>query len=52
VLKYDPDFTIQGWIESPLHDNWNGDPKFKTQLDRILEGARKAGIPEGERKTN
>jgi adenylate cyclase len=52
VLKYDPDFTIQGWRESPLHDNWNGDPTFKAQVERIFEGARKAGIPEGEQKTN
>jgi adenylate cyclase len=52
VLKYDPDFTIQGWIESPLQDHWNGDPTFKAQLQRIVEGARKAGIPEGEHKTN
>ena len=52
VLKYDPDFTIQGWIESPLQDHWNGDPTFKAQLERIVEGARKAGIPEGEQKTN
>ena len=52
VLKYDPDFTIQGWMESPLHDHWNGDPTFKAQLERIVEGARKAGIPEGEQKTN
>ena len=52
VLKYDPDFTIQGWIESPLHDHWNGDPTFNAQLQRIVEGARKAGIPEGEQKTN
>jgi adenylate cyclase len=53
VLKYNPDFTIQGWIESPLQDHWNSDdPTFKAQLERIVEGARKAGIPEGERKTN
>jgi adenylate cyclase len=52
VLKYDPDFTIQGWLESPLHDHWNGDPTFKAQVERIVEGARKAGIPEGEQKTN
>ena len=52
VLKYDPSFTIQGWIESPLQDHWNGDPTFKAQLQRIVEGARKAGIPEGEQKTN
>ena len=52
VLKYDPGFTIQGWMESPLHDNWNGDPTFNAQLQRIVEGARKAGIPEGEKKKN
>jgi adenylate cyclase len=52
VLKYDPSATIQGWIESPLHDHWNGDPTFNAQLQRIVEGARKAGIPEGEQKTN
>ena len=47
VLKFDPDFTIQGWI-----DHWSDDPTFNAQLQRIVEGARKAGIPEGEHKTN
>jgi hypothetical protein len=47
VLKFDPDFTIQGWI-----DHWSDDPTFNAQLQRIVEGARKAGIPEGEKKTN
>jgi adenylate cyclase len=47
VLKYDPDFTIQGWI-----DHWSDDPTFNAQVQRIVEGARKAGIPEGEQKTN
>jgi adenylate cyclase len=47
VLKYDPDFTIQGWI-----DHWSDDPTFNAQLQRIVEGARKAGIPEGQQKTN
>jgi adenylate cyclase len=47
VLKYDPGFTIQGWI-----DHWSDDPTFNAQLQRIVEGARKAGIPEGEQKTN
>jgi adenylate cyclase len=47
VLKYDPSFTIQGWI-----DHWSDDPTFNAQLQRIVEGARKAGIPEGEQKTN
>jgi hypothetical protein len=52
VLKFKPDFNVQGWLESPLHDYWNGDPTFRAQLARILEGAHKAGLPEGERKTN
>jgi hypothetical protein len=47
VLKYDPSFTTQGWI-----DHWSDDPTFSAQLQRIVEGARKAGIPEGEQKTN
>ncbi len=47
VLKFDPSFTIQGWI-----DHWSDDPTFNAQLQRIVEGARKAGIPEGEQKTN
>ncbi len=50
VLKYDPDFTIQGWMQSSLQDHWNGAPAFKAQLERIVEGARKAGLPEGEVK--
>jgi hypothetical protein len=52
VLKAAPDFTIQGWIESPFHDNWNGDPTFNVQVRRIVEGARKVGLPEGEKKTD
>ncbi len=44
VLKANPDFTIQGWI-----DHWSDDPTFNAQLQRIVEGARKAGIPEGEK---
>jgi hypothetical protein len=51
ALKYDPEFTIQGWKASPLHDNWNGAPDFQVQVERIFEGGRKAGIPEGQ-KTN
>ena len=50
VLKYDPGFTIQGWIEGPLHDHSSDDPTFNAQLQRFVEGARKAGIPEGERR--
>ena len=44
VLKYNPGFTIQGWI-----DHWSDDPTFNAQLQRIVEGARRAGIPEGEK---
>ncbi len=47
VLKYEPGFTIQGWI-----NHWSDDPTFNAQLLRIAEGVRKAGLPEGEKKTN
>jgi adenylate cyclase len=47
ALKVDPNWTIQGWV-----DHWSDDPTFNAQLQRIVEGARKAGIPEGEQKTN
>jgi class 3 adenylate cyclase/TolB-like protein/tetratricopeptide (TPR) repeat protein len=47
ALKIDPGFTIQGTIDHP-----SDDPTFNAQLERILVGARKAGIPEGEAKTN
>ena len=47
VLKYEPAFTIQRWI-----DHWSDDPTFNAQLQRIAEGVRKAGLPEGERKTD
>jgi adenylate cyclase len=52
VLKHDPGLTIQNLIEGPLQDHWNGDPTFNAQLQRIVEGVRKAGLPEGEKKTD
>jgi hypothetical protein len=31
--------------------HWSDDPTFNAQYQRIIEGLRKAGLPEGE-KTN
>ena len=48
LRKVDPVFTVQtkaGWHPSD-------DPTFKAQYARYLEGLRKAGVPEGEAKTN
>jgi hypothetical protein len=48
LRKADPAFTVQimaGWHPSD-------DPIFKAQFARYLEGLRKAGVPEGEAKTN
>jgi len=28
------------------------DPTYKAEIARIMEGLRKAGMPEGEQKTN
>jgi adenylate cyclase len=43
-----PGFTVQ--TLAGIH--WTGDPTFKTQNQRIIEGLRKAGVPEGPAKTN
>ena len=32
--------------------HWSDDPTFNMQYQRIVEGLRKAGVPEGEKKTN
>jgi TolB-like protein/Flp pilus assembly protein TadD len=48
LRKVDPAFTVQtiaGWHPSD-------DPTFKAQFARYLEGLRKAGVPEGDKKTN
>jgi hypothetical protein len=37
--------TVAGWHPSD-------DPTFKAQYSRYLEGLRKAGVPEGDKKTN
>ncbi len=46
--KVYPGFTVQKW--AGIH--WTEDPTFNAQFARIVEGRRKAGVPEGEKKTN
>jgi adenylate cyclase len=41
-------FTLQTLPGMHLSD----DPTYKAQEERIVEGLRKAGVPEGEQKTN
>ncbi len=41
-------FTVQTWAGHHFSD----DPTFDAQFQRVLEGLRKAGLPEGEKKTN
>jgi adenylate cyclase len=48
LQKVNPDFTVQGW--AGIH--WTDDPTFNTQYARIVEGLRKAGVSEGEKKTD
>lgn len=46
LRKLYPDFTVQSW--AGIH--WSDDPTFNAQYARIVEGLRKAGVPEGEAK--
>ena len=46
--KVRPGFTVQTW--AGVH--WTDDPTFNEQYQRIVEGLRKAGVPEGEKKTD
>ena len=48
LQKVYPGFTVQTW--AGIH--WSDDPTFNAQYQRIIEGLRKAGVPEGEKKTN
>jgi hypothetical protein len=48
LRKLYPGFTVQTW--AGIH--WTDDPTFNAQYQRIVEGLRKAGLPEGEKKTN
>ena len=46
LQKVYPGFTVQTW--AGMH--WSDDPTFNAQYQRIVEGLRKAGVPEGEAK--
>ena len=46
MQKVYPGFTVQTW--AGIH--WSDDPTFNAQYQRIVEGLRKAGLPEGEAK--
>ena len=48
LQKVYPGFTVQTW--AGIH--WSDDPTFNAQYARIVEGLRKAGLPEGEKTTN
>ena len=48
LQKVYPGFTVQTW--AGIH--WTDDPTFNAQYVRIVEGLRKAGLPEGEKTTN
>jgi adenylate cyclase len=48
LQKVYPGFTVQTLVGMRMSD----DPTFIMQSQRILEGLRKAGLPEGEKKTN
>ena len=48
LQKVYPGFTVQTW--AGIH--WSDDPTFNAQNQRIVEGLRKAGVPEGEKKTD
>jgi hypothetical protein len=48
LQKLYPGFTVQTW--AGIH--WTDNPTFNTQYQRITEGLRKAGLPEGEKKTD
>jgi hypothetical protein len=48
LLKLNPSFTVQDYVNF----NWSDDPTFKGEYARIAEGLRKAGLPEGQAKSN
>jgi adenylate cyclase len=48
LQKVYPGFTVQKYAGIHFSD----DPTFNAQRARIVEGLRKAGLPEGEKKTN
>ena len=48
LQKLNPGFTVQDYANF----NWSDNPTFKREYGGIVEGLRKAGLPEGEKKTD
>jgi adenylate cyclase len=48
LQKVQPGYTVQTWAGRHMSD----DPTYNAQYQRVIEGLRKAGLPEGEKKTN
>jgi hypothetical protein len=48
LRKVYPGFTVQTF--AGIH--WTDDPTFDAQNQRIVEGLRRAGVPEGDKKTD
>ena len=45
LLNLRPGYTVQKLTQDGL--GFSDDPAFRTEYQRIVEGARKAGLPEG-----
>jgi TolB-like protein/class 3 adenylate cyclase/Tfp pilus assembly protein PilF len=50
LQKVYPGFTVQSY--AGFSAQFSSDATYNAELQRILEGLRKAGVPEGEQKTN
>jgi adenylate cyclase len=50
LLKVYPGFTVQTFADVAARVTYN--PTFAQQIQRIIEGLRKAGLPEGEKKSD
>ena len=48
LQKVYPGVTVQTWAS--MH--WSDNPTFNERNQRFIEGLRKAGLPEGEKKTD
>ena len=46
--KLKPGFTVQDFVKGTPSDN----PQFQSERARIVEGLRKAGLPEGQANSN
>jgi hypothetical protein len=50
LQKVYPGFTVQTF--AGLYAQYSSNPTYAAQTQRIMEGLRKAGVPEREKKTN